>query len=297
MNEFISLTGGVRVRSDGLVLLPHRAEFYEVKGHQLTATQLEMSAKKPRYYTEGTLDDLTDFQRRELRAKQEGRYPEPTGAEQEERRLKALTIAANRAKTNVRKWCKVINADSLLTLTYKGNQTDLQLCKKHLREFVRRMYRICPEFRGVAGFEPQERGAWHVHMGCPRTALVVQGDKSIKVKSYNVIRAIWRSVTGEWGGNIDVQRRKRNSQRSPARIAAYLSKYMLKSFDEVEAGTNRWTRFGPMEMPRVLDLGIVWDTADMLSNCFGLVGDNTDIVTARYSHFGDWFYLAAESPA
>jgi hypothetical protein len=61
--------------------------------------------------------------------------------------------------------------------------------------------------------------------------------KGVLVRSYDLLRAIWRAVVGELGGNIDVARSKA-ARRSSARIAAYLSKYIGKGLDAVEGGDS-----------------------------------------------------------
>lgn len=72
----------------------------------------------------------------------------------------------------------------------------------------------------------------------------------VKVKSFNVIRAVWRAVTGEMGGNIDVQSKKRNSARAPSRIAAYLSKYMMKAYEEGDPWSNRFSSSKGVTVPK-----------------------------------------------
>lgn len=106
--------------------------------------------------------------------------------------------AARRAKTKVRRMCKVMGVDALLTLTYRANQTDLKLCKAHMKEFVRRVRRVIPGFVYVAAFEQQERGAWHVHMAIHKLPFKLAWE-GVKVNSYSVVRAIWRRVVGDLG--------------------------------------------------------------------------------------------------
>lgn len=292
MQDVIRLSGGALVFPDGAVAFRQAADWFKVTAHPLGPGQVELTAKKPSYYVEGTEDDLTNDQKRQLNAIRSGTIPALTDEEIAARRALSLRVAANRAKTRVRKFCKVIRADSLLTLTYKANMQDLQRCKRHLREFVRRLRRVCPTFRAVATFEKQKRGAWHVHMATPRVVLIGGRD----VKSYNVIRSIWRSVTGQDGGNIDVSRRYRAGRMSAAKIASYISKYIIKAFGEGEAHSDRWTRFGEMEVPPAIDLGIVRDPLDMIVSIYGLLDSGFEVCTAIYSHFGDWLFLAAESP-
>lgn len=167
----------------------------------------------------------------------------------EERKEANLERAAQRAKTRVRHLCKAAGVDTLLTLTYAANMCDWATLKRHMKEFNRRMARIIPGWFYVAAFERQQRGAWHAHMAVHRLAPELELRPGVKLKSFNVIRAVWRAVTGELGGNIDVQSRKRNSQRAPSRIAAYISKYMTKAYAEGDPWSNRFSSSTGVSVP------------------------------------------------
>jgi hypothetical protein len=171
-------------------------------------------------------------------------------ATKEERKQANLERAANRARTRVRHLCKAAGIDTLLTLTYAENMTDWVTLKRHMKEFNRRMAKLIPGWFYVAAFERQKRGAWHAHMAVHRLPSELEARNGVKVKSFNVIRAVWRSVTGEMGGNIDVQARKRNSKRAPSKIAAYLSKYMTKAFAEGEPWSNRFSSSKGLTIPK-----------------------------------------------
>lgn len=219
---------------------------------------------------------------------------------EDERRERSLTIAANRAKSKVRKLCKAMGADTMLTLTYHFNETDLQRSKKDLREFVRRVRRVMPEFRAVAVYETQDRGAlhWHIATANVPTSFTQRNAQGLpcKVKSYDVIRAIWRSVTGERKGNIDIARRKASSMRSPARIASYIAKYIVKAFREGQAFTNRYSTFGEFDMPKPIDLGHFPTVLDAWAAAYDCVLDVQQIVMEKVSRWKDWFVLHAEMP-
>lgn len=168
----------------------------------------------------------------------------------EERKQANLERAAQRARTRVRHLCKAAGIDTLLTLTYAANMTDWTLLKRHMKEFNRRMAKLVPGWFYVAAFEKQKRGAWHAHMAVHRLPPELEARGGVKVKSFNVIRAVWRAVTGELGGNIDVQSRKRNSQRAPSRIAAYISKYMTKAYADGEPWSNRFSSSKGVTVPK-----------------------------------------------
>lgn len=168
----------------------------------------------------------------------------------DERKVANLERAAQRAKTRVRHLCKAAGVDTLLTLTYAANMTDWEMLKRHMKEFNRRMARIIPGWFYVSAFERQQRGAWHAHMAVHRLPRELSLRPGVKLKSFNVVRAVWRAVTGELGGNIDVQARKRNSKRCPSRIAAYLSKYMTKAFAEGDPWSNRFSSSKGVKVPK-----------------------------------------------
>jgi len=215
----------------------------------------------------------------------------------EERRLANLKRAARRAKTRVRRMVKVLGLDALLTLTYRGNQTDLELCKRHMKEFVRRMRRALPGWVYVAAFEKQKRGAWHVHMATHALPLQMAASNGVKVKSFNVVRAIWRSVTGEFGGTINQKKREWHSRQSTGKLAAYLSKYMMKAFEDGEDWSNRYSGSQGVEIPDAVRMRF---RGERLADLIGLVFDDcaqgpVEIMT-WLSRYGDVFYLSTEGP-
>jgi hypothetical protein len=166
--------------------------------------------------------------------------PFPTRRSQEEIDEENRQRAANRAKKTVRHKVKCMALDTMLTLTYRENQTNEELCKAHLKEFVRRVKSVVGAFHYVAAYEVQKRGAWHVHLAVRRVQshFIVKG---VMVKSYDLLRSIWRSVTAENGGNVDVSKRKRSSNKTIGQIASYLSKYMVKGVCAVGDYKKRFT--------------------------------------------------------
>ncbi|APW37531.1 hypothetical protein RD110_10305 [Rhodoferax koreense] len=215
----------------------------------------------------------------------------------EEIRQKHAEQAAKRAKKRVRQLCKGMGADTLLTLTYQANETDMARCKADLKEFNRRMLRLIPGFRFVAAFERQDRGACHVHMATERIPVELLAKNGTKVKSFNVIRAVWRGVTKERGGNIDVQNAKRRMQRTPARIASYIAGYIIKAFEEGELESNRWTKYGNFDAPpKPVDLGIFPTLETMIAGGYAILFDGHQVDVMRLDRWKDWFVLYAELP-
>jgi hypothetical protein len=189
-----------------------------------------------------------------------------------------------------------MGCNSLLTLTYRANVTDLGTAKAHLKEFVRRMRRVVPSFGYVAAFERQERGAWHVHLATHTLPLRLAASNGVKVKSYGVVRAIWRSVTGDLGGNIDQARRKRASRSSAAKLASYLSKYMTKAYAEGDAWSNRFSA-SQHAIPEAVRAVFRNSTLqDVIALAYAFAADGRCDITSWLSRWGETFYLASESP-
>lgn len=221
-----------------------------------------------------------------------GERDDPDRAEKEAANAKR---AARRAKTQLRRRVKSMGCTRMLTLTYKSNQTDEALCKRHVKEFVRRVRRLVPDFAYVAGYEPQKRGAWHVHMAMHALPLRLSASNGVKVKSWNVVRAIWRSVIGE-PGNIDDSAGKLK-KRSAARIASYLSKYLLKAFEEGADYRKRWSS-SEHSMPAVQAAEIrSEDLRELFEFAFGLADSDGAEFTLWLCPFKDRFFIASGPPA
>ena len=269
------------------------ADTFTVSAVELGHGHLEVSAKRDLTWRE--LDWTSDQIRDHVLMLEELKFDV---AHQADQRDKCLKIASNRAKTRIRRLCKSMGTNTLLTLTYRHNELDLSRAKADMKEFNRRMLRVFPLFACVVGFEMQTRGAYHMHLG---TAAIpahfirpnAQG-VGHRVKSFDVIRAVWRSVTKERGGTVNIAKRKRHLSSSPARIASYLSKYLAKSFADGEKGSNRFTSYGAGQVPAVVNLGRVGSALEAVEIAFGLLGGRS-VFGQHFSKWGDWFYLHGEN--
>ena len=217
--------------------------------------------------------------------------------EADEKKQRNLERAARRAKVNVRRRCKAQGLDKLFTLTYRGNQTDQALCELHLKLFLERIRRVIPNFVYVACFEQQKRGAWHIHLAARRLPMTLKASNGVAVKSWNIVRSIWRSVTGVWGGNFDQARKKYYAKMSPAKCAAYISKYVLKMFAEGVEHSKRF-RASKCDVPKptmmefqrasladVMELAVSWV-------CEG----GQALATSWLSQFKDVYFVVSEPP-
>ncbi len=171
-----------------------------------------------------------------------------------EKREKQREKNAQRAKSKCRWIIKSQGLDELLTLTYRENQEDRALCKKHFEIWVRRMKAaLGGKFVYCASFERQERGAMHVHVACHK--LPSHGlRKGQKIKAWKLGTEIWRSIIGEDNGLCFVGGKTRHGgQRrnlSLAKLAAYVSKYIMKDYHDSPAETNRYSRSNGLSVPK-----------------------------------------------
>ena len=171
------------------------------------------------------------------------RDPEPlTQQELLERAVLNRDKAARRARTKVRRLAKFKGLTVLLTLTYRENMVDRERMARDLDVFIKRVRRVISGFEYVCVFERQKRGAWHAHIAV-RRILTHYVQRGIMVKSYDLLRSMWRGVVGADNGNVDVSRNKRIA-RSSAKLASYLSKYIGKTFDQAEKHVNAYSASG-----------------------------------------------------
>lgn len=144
--------------------------------------------------------------------------------------------ASRRARTKVRRLCKHLGLTTMLTLTYRENMQHRERMARDFDVFMKRLRRVCPGLPYVCVFERQKRGAWHAHVAVPRvlSVYVVRGSM---VKSFDLLRSMWRGVVGLDNGNVDVSRNKRVG-RSSGKLAAYLAKYIGKAFEDNPEGDS-----------------------------------------------------------
>lgn len=189
--------------------------------------------------------------------------------------------AVRRAKQQVRHLAKTMIVNSLWTLTYRANVTDRSLVMKHLDAFRRRVAAVLGEWRYIAVLEKQDRGAYHVHLATHAlpVRLVAGG---VKVKSWDLMRAIWRSITGELGGNFDEAKRKRRNGphskpiKGAGAIARYVAGYVAKDMHDSEHGKKRFSHSVGIDIPAAyVALFPAGDTTmrELLELAYAFVGD------------------------
>lgn len=217
----------------------------------------------------------------------------------EQRRLRSLRASARRAKTMCRRVIITEGFDELLTLTYRENQEDRDLCKKHFNIWFKRMKRALGEFRFCASFERQERGAMHVHVAThklPQHAV----HKGIKIKAWELGTRIWRDIVGANNGMCFVGGRSRTGlprrqRMGLAKMAAYVSKYIMKDFEAAPAESNRYSRSNGTQIGKSEKLILAGKLALLMEVTFEC-GEGDVVIAHRVSKWKDGVWLVTESP-
>jgi hypothetical protein len=209
---------------------------YWAKVYEFPGGMTEISA------TRMSVDDLNKFDA--CQHKPRGRSkaaPDPRNAEE------SKAVSVRRARRQVRHVTKALQADHLLTLTYRENMQDVERLKKDWAQFLRSVTARYPDWKFVCVREHQQRGAFHIHAA-------VVGHQNV-----NFLRISWRRVVGEDGGNIDVRgpRRRWGSggyKWKASRLSSYLCKYISKDFETSEHHSKRYWRSKGIEVPKPMGM-------------------------------------------
>jgi hypothetical protein len=208
----------------------------------------------------------------------------------------SIERGARRAKTQVRRRCKMIQADTMLTLTYRENVTDEKRVQADFKAFRARLHAL-GDFLYVATLEKQQRGALHVHIACQKFPAFLKNDHGVRVKSYDLLRSMWRRVVGRDNGNIDVT--KPRGRNSAHRIASYIAKYVAKNLEDAKFNKKSYWSSTGIPAPKVIKLWFssdtsTWDIVSLLAQEFHLRGF-TDI--AQYAdRLNAFHWFAASKP-
>jgi hypothetical protein len=220
-------------------------------------------------------------------------------------RAASIKVAGRRAKTAVRRLCKMIQADCMMTLTTRENIQDYTRMDAYFKAFRTRLEAI-GGLTYVATYEPQKRGALHIHIACQQFPAWLRNEHGVRVKSYALISSIWSRVIGRGNGNVNFT--KPRGRNSCHRIASYISKYVTKQFsslvdpltgavDEKRFNKKKYRASRDIPKPRVTVMWFTgdtptWDLVSMLAQDFRLNG-YSDI--AQYSDSMNQFHWFAAS--
>ncbi|MGJ7527361.1 rolling circle replication-associated protein [Variovorax sp. GB1P17] len=227
-------------------------------------------------------------------------------ADEAERKEKNALRAARRAKTMCRRFIKANGFSELATLTYRENQTDERKAKEDARRWFRRMGDLIPGFGYCAGYEPQQRGAWHVHAAIhelPKHVDVKKrmpnGDwKTFKVKGWQVGTMVWRAIVGNDNGMCFIGGKgpgAKKARNSLAKMAAYVAKYITKHYEMVPEGKQRYSHSQGVAVPDpVVERLVRMSLRNLIAMCFWCE-DGERVVDHRIGRFKDSYYLCTEA--
>lgn len=231
--------------------------------------------------------------------------PERDAEDAAERKAAALKRNASRAKTACRRFIKTMGFNEMATLTYRENQTDEALCKEHFRAWCRIMAQAVPGFGYCAGYETQDRGSWHVHAAIYKLPAKIARKvrkpdgswREVNIDGWRFGTAIWRSIVGKdnglcfIGGKGD---RAKAARRSLAKMAAYVSKYILKHAESFPEGKQRYTHSKGEPVPKSMCERFCGVTLpELIGRCFWLESGER-VVDHRIGRFKDSYYLCTE---
>jgi hypothetical protein len=206
-------------------------------------------------------------------------------AERQARDQENLRRAVRRARQAVRAAVKALNADHMLTLTYRENMQDEARLKRDFKEFVRLVRLRYASWQYVAVREKQDRGAYHIHMA-------VRGKQPIRWLLRCWLRAIgqpehevndWfmRGVAlGERSfGAVNVRAPRRDfggagQSWKPDRLAGYMTKYLHKEFSAVDKFAKRYWASRDIARPQMIRMWLGSSTfADALNEAVRVVNE------------------------
>lgn len=196
-------------------------------------------------------------------------------------RERSVASAAQRAKQDVRRLCKVMKVNSLWTLTYRANVQDRDLVVRHFDAFRRRVAAVLGGWRYICVAERQERGAYHLHLATHALPVYLVAG-GVRVKSWDVMRRIWRSVVGELGGNFDESKRSHwwrpgaRAVRSCSSIASYIAGYVAKDMLDGDLNRKRFSHSRGIEVPECYRAWFAAAEVSMhglIELCYAALGD------------------------
>jgi len=201
-------------------------------------------------------------------------------SEKLDRLAKNRERSTRRARTQVRRLCKAKGLTTMLTFTYQENMHDRDRIARDFDVMVKRLRRVAPDFQYVCVFERQKRGAWHAHVAVPRV-LSHYAYKGQLVRSYDLLRSMWRSIIGG-GGNVDVSRNKRIA-RSSARLASYLAKYIGKDLTAALAEGDSYRASG-RALPKPTYVTVAGDLGWGITALLDLIESDIARPGAKFHH-------------
>lgn len=153
-----------------------------------------------------------------------------------------LRKSQSRTRKRIRQKALTLQADRMLTLTFRENVSSLPEAWDVFKYFTKLMRSFFGDrFVYIAVPEYQRRGAVHFH-------LALHGYYHI-----SIVRKLWLRAVGKRLGNVDITSPRKHNKNSwnPKRISQYLSKYISKQ-DSVEFNKRRYSSTSTLTPPEPL---------------------------------------------
>lgn len=189
--------------------------------------------------------------------------PELSEEEQKAKETENLSRSVRRARQKVRHLVKGLEADHMLTFSYRENMEDIDRLKEDWKRFQRLFRGRYTSWQFVCIRERQERGAYHLHVAVKgkqdirwllRCWLLAIGQEWEDVQQWYVHEVPLgdkscgavnvRAPSKKWGGAGKSWR--------PERLAGYLTKYLGKEFASAEHHSKRYWHSDKISKPVVI---------------------------------------------
>ena len=243
-------------------IIEHKKGDYYMDVREFSADGIELIIKAIRPMQEGLILDSADPDSYRNYAKANGLPVNPdriTRFKEEGVELTALEKQINhdrsirRARQQIRFLAQKMQADRLLTLTYRAVIEDREKVKADFTRFIRLVRKGWkgvqghPGWQYVAVLEKQERGAYHIHCA-------VHGWQMI-----TLLRAAWYKALGGQGnekgectpGQVNVTSPRNGGRRQwqVRQLAGYITKYLGETFTQMEAEKRRYWHSKDLKAP------------------------------------------------
>lgn len=180
--------------------------------------------------------------------------------------------------------CNFDGADNelFITLTYRENMTDYRRLYVDFKKFFQKLKRRYSdiEFRYISVVEPQERGAWHIHLllkALSRDYLFIDNDSVIsqlwghgftKTKRLNVVDNVGAYLTAYLTDLVDDEGRKKKGARLylyPAGVNIY------RCSRNCRRPVERWVEYGEIDYKDYKTYEVVYEVYDDSGRCRNVI--------------------------
>ena len=196
--------------------------------------------------------------------------------------IKSLRETIKRLRRLINANFEGVDNELFITLTYAENMTDYKRLYGDFKKFYQKLKRKYKdiEFRYISVIEPQERGAWHIHLllkALNRDYLFIDNDSVIselwghgftKTKRLNVVDNVGAYLTAYLIDLVDDEGRKKKGARLylyPAGVNIYrCSRNCRKPIE-------RWVEYGEIDYKNCKTFELVYEILDDKGNYCNVV--------------------------